>query len=115
MVKYSSDYLGMQGRADKKITQMECSTYLQFTYFSSFHILALLPASMAGGETECEVMTQLYLMCPDTAKEDVKIILVNDEHVVLCFDLWKKSSIFDFDCAFQIMQKGGTPCALGML
>jgi hypothetical protein len=74
---------------------------------------AFLPASMAEGETECEVMTQLYLMCPDTVKKDVKIILVNNENVVLCLDLWKKSSIFDFDYASQIMLKDGTLCALG--
>ena len=70
---------------------------------------------MAGGETECEVMTQVYLMCPDTVKKDVEIILVNDENVVLCLDRWKKSSIFDFDYASQIMLKDGTLCALGML
>ena len=53
-------------------------------------------------------------MCPDTVKKDVDIILVNDDNVILCLDLWKKSSIFDFDRAFQIILRDGTSCALGM-
>ena len=66
------------------------------------------------GETDCEVMTQLYLMCPDTVKRNVDIILVNDDNVILCLDLWKKSSIFEFDPAFQIILRDGTSSALGI-
>ena len=75
-----------------------------------------MPASAEEeGETDCEVMTRLYLMCPDTVKRNVDIILVNDDNVILCLDLWKKSSIFDFDRAFQIILRDGTSCALGIL
>ena len=60
-------------------------------------------------------MTQLYLMCPDTVKKAVDIISVNDDNVILCLDLWKKSSVFDFDHAFQFaLRDGAMPCALGM-
>ena len=58
-------------------------------------------------ETDCDVKTHLYLMCPDTVKKDVDIILVNDDNVALCLDLWEKSSVFEFDNAFQIMMKHG--------
>ena len=67
------------------------------------------------GETECKVLTQLYLMCPDTDKKDVNIILVNDDNLILCLDLWKKSIVFDFNRAFQIMHKHGRSQALGIL
>ena len=87
---------------------------LQFLLVSLPSIMALL-ASTGTEETDCEVMTQLYLMCPDTVKKDAKIILVNDDNVMLCMDLWKRSCIFDFDRAFQIKFKDGTSCALGTL
>ena len=89
---------------------------LQFTYLPSLHNnIAVLLASTGKGETDCEVTTKLYLMCPDTMKKDVDIILVNDDNVMLCMDLWKRSCLFDFDRAFQIKFKDGTSCALGML
>ena len=61
----------------------------------------------AEEEIDCEVMTQLYLMCPDMLKKDVDIILVNEENVALCLDLWEKSFVFKFGHAFQVMIKDG--------
>lgn len=54
----------------------------------------------------CEVMAELYLMCPDTAKKEIDIFLVKEENVVRCFDLWKKSVVFECR-AFQIRIREG--------
>ena len=67
----------------------------------------------AERETDCDVKTHLYLMCPDTLKD---IILVNHDNVTLCLNLWEKSSVFEFHNAFQNMMKQGikvTPRASG--
>ena len=62
----------------------------------------------------CEVRAELYLMCPDARmKEEVDITLVNEDNVAKCLDVWKGSSAFHFDHAFQDMIKKGikvTPC-----
>ena len=51
---------------------------------------------------------ELYLMCPDARmEEEVNITLVNEDNVVECLDVWKSSSTFHFDRAFQDMIKKG--------
>ena len=55
----------------------------------------------------CEIMTQLYLMCPDPVKKEADIILVNKDNVVMCLDLWKKSSIFDYGHVLRVMINDG--------
>ena len=52
-----------------------------------------------------EVMTELYLMCPDTVKKETDIFLVK-KNLVLCFDLWEKSVVFEYD-AFQVRVREG--------
>ena len=66
-------------------------------------------------DVHCEVMTQLYLICPETTKKDVDIFLVKENSVLLCFDLWQKSSIFDFDHDFRMKIKDSISVASGTL
>ena len=46
-------------------------------------------------------------MCPDIAKKDADVILVQEDNVVLCLDLWQKSAIFEFGHVFQVRIKEG--------
>ena len=57
------------------------------------HFSAKLPAS--SGDIDCVVMTELYLMCPDTAKKETDIILVQEDNAMSCLDLWQKSVVFE--------------------
>ena len=57
------------------------------------HFSAKLPAPT--GDIDCVVMTELYLMCPDTAKKETDTILVQEDNVTSCFDMWQKSVVFE--------------------
>ena len=46
-------------------------------------------------------------MCPDARMKEVDITLVNDDNAVECLDIWKNSSTFEFDHAFQVMLRDG--------
>ena len=69
---------------------------------NKMHFSAKLAAT---GDIDCEVMTELYLMCPDTAKKETDIVLVQEDNVMLCFDMWQKSVVFECHaCRVRISQ-----------
>ena len=51
----------------------------------------------ATGDIDCVVMTELYLMCPDTmnSKKETDIVLVQEDNVTSCFDMWQQSVVFE--------------------
>ena len=61
-------------------------------------------SAVEGQDGDCEVTTQLYLVCPDTAKKDARIISVEEENLVMCVDLWKSSALFEFGDVFRTMK-----------
>ena len=61
-------------------------------------------SAVEGQDVDCEVTTQLYLVCPDTAKKDTRIIPVDEENLVMCVDLWKSSALFEFGDVFRSMK-----------
>ena len=61
-------------------------------------------SAVKGDDVDCEVVTQLYLVCPDTTKKDARIIPVEEENLVMCIDLWKTSSLFEFGDVFRAMK-----------
>ena len=72
-------------------------------YFQDFPVLtAIVSESTKMGETlDCEVISHLCLMCPNTTKNDVTLFTLTEDNVVQCFDLWQKSSISAFTQVFQ--------------
>lgn len=74
------------------------------------HFSAELPASTE--DVDCKVMTKVGLICPNTAKKDADIILVTEDNMVLCWDIWKESIVFEFHKVFQYMREGQTSHSL---
>ena len=61
-------------------------------------------SAVEGQDVDCEVTTQLYLVCPDTAKSDARIIPVKEENLVMCIDLWKTSAVFEYCVVFRAVK-----------
>ena len=61
-------------------------------------------SAVEGQDVDCEVTTQLYLVCPDTAKKDARIIPVKEDNLVMCIDLWKSSALFEFGDVFRAVK-----------
>ena len=72
--------------------------------FCPLHIAMLPGSAVEGQDVDCEVTTQLYLVCPDAAKKDACIIPVEEENFVMCIDLWKASALFEFGDVFKTMK-----------
>ena len=68
------------------------------------HVAMLSGSAVEGQDVDCEVTTQLYLVCPDTSKKDARIIPVKEDNLVMCVDLWKSSALFEFGDVFRAMK-----------
>ena len=65
-------------------------------------------SAVEGQDVDCEMTTQLYLVCPDTAKKNTRIIPVEEKKLVMCVDLWKSSALFEFCDVFRAMKMDST-------
>ena len=79
-----------------------CRVLYEFIVESNTAMLS--GSAVEGQDIDCEVTTQLYLVCPNMAKKDTRIIPVEEDNLVMCVDLWKSSALFEFGDVFRAMK-----------
>ena len=77
------------------------------TYHDRFKLSFVVSVSTGVAQPiSCMVISQLFLMCPDKAKNDIALLAVNIDNAVQCIELWQKSFISDFSQVFKVVPVG---------